>query len=29
MMLIARFVLHSVFFRLPIESDSGQREVSV
>jgi amino acid transporter len=29
MMLIARFVLRSVFFRLPIESDSGQREVSV
>jgi len=28
MMLIARFVLRSVFFRLPIESDSGQREVS-
>jgi amino acid transporter len=28
MMLIARFGLRSVFFRLPIESDSGQREVS-
>jgi amino acid transporter len=28
MMLIARFWLRSVFFRLPIESDSGQREVS-
>jgi amino acid transporter len=29
MMLIARFVLHSVFFRLPIESEPREQDVSV